>query len=157
MLNTQKIVEIKSLSKSDLTEGLMSLETDRISQVCSRIMASRNRKRIAGLGVYLSLLIAEAEELNFGMSLLVNKKRLEDALEKVEFVRNNKGCLCELYKKGNHFNPEKEAQNGVVSIKEVKQEFFDRHFEVECASCHKHYRVCEEVGYHDPIWEWQEA
>ena len=80
---------------------------------------------------------------------------LNDALARLEHVRDQRGCLCALYPSSQFNNPGQEAERGHVQVLETR--LADGHYvdfyTCACLHCGARYRVIERE-YHYTWWGW---
>ncbi|MBS7249825.1 MAG: hypothetical protein KIH08_04415 [Candidatus Freyarchaeota archaeon] len=87
---------------------------------------------------------------------------VDRAIEILENVRRGSKCRCALYKFqsgfSERFNPSVEQSEGFVSIvREVvhRDKYFTEYF-CRCNMCARRWRVIDEIGYHYPLYAWEE-
>ncbi|MEM3594758.1 MAG: hypothetical protein QXS27_08495 [Candidatus Jordarchaeaceae archaeon] len=87
---------------------------------------------------------------------------VDRAIEILENIRRNAKCRCALYEFqtgfSERFKPNEEQREGFISIvREIvhRDKYFTEYF-CRCNICGRRWRVIDEIGYHYPLYEWEE-
>ncbi|MEM2136207.1 MAG: hypothetical protein QXS27_03625 [Candidatus Jordarchaeaceae archaeon] len=91
------------------------------------------------------------------------RSTVDRAIEILENIRRGAKCRCELYEFQSGFSaryiPREEQSEGFISIvREVvhRDEYFTEYF-CRCNMCGRRWRVIDEIGYHYPLYSWEEV
>lgn len=140
----------------------MSLLEDITSKDPQRIWASACAIRTLRDPQTLALLVAHLDEIKqstngvpLGGALRPNASHLAFAIRKLEFVKNQSGCLCSLYTLDDLYDPAKEEQAGNIRIlaSTSDKETWSSVYECQCCLCQARYHV-EQGEYHYTWWAW---
>ena len=141
---------------NDLLQDFLSRDAQRIWAASCAVIRERDAAQLDELSAHLPVIRRATYGVELGGALFPNAQHLKFALEKLEFWKEKRGCLCQLYPRYLLFDPKREAQAGNVRIlaEVVDREQWSSHFSCQCAICGADYSV-EEAEYHYTWWQWR--
>ena len=140
----------------NLLQDFLSREATRIWAASCEVASSRDAAQLDELAAQSGAIARATSGVELGGALFPNAEHLRFALEKLEFWRDRRGCLCRLYPEYLFFDPHQEQKSGHVSIasETVNREQWTTSYHCECALCQTRYAV-EEAESHYTWWQWQ--
>jgi hypothetical protein len=141
---------------SALLEDITSQDPARVWSSSCAIIKLRDFHQLDQLIANLPEIKRKTQNLELGGALFPNREHLNFAIRKLEYYRNQSGCLCRLYPGYLMYDPKKEEEQGNVEIIEVKyvQGNFVDAYRCRCLQCGAEYHV-EEREYHYTWWGWR--
>jgi len=146
-------------ANSAVLQQLISPDANDVVSGCQAVAWSRDFEELALLAENLDLIRARTS----GRALGGHFFRFEDvylkfALQKLEWVKNNKGCLCGTYPDYMFFDPKTEEKNGHIRIDEIRriEDKWVDYYACTCTTCGAAYRVKEGES-HYVWWDWMRA
>ena len=139
-----------------LLKDITSRDPQRIWWSSSAIRRLRDKETLALLVQHLDEIREKTRGVELGGVLRTNSSHLDFALRKLEFVRDERGCLCLLYSEDDLFNPEQEEADGNIRILHKAFENYSGSYDCECKLCGTKYHV-EEQMYHYAWWAWKKV
>jgi hypothetical protein len=145
-----------------LLDDLISRDPQRIWSASCAVHRLRAPEPLAILVQNLDLIRTRTAGINLGGALRANASHLAFALRKLEFVRDERGCLCALYPLYDLYNPANEAAAGNIRITGTTHvantdgtvSAYVDFYACDCALCPARFRV-EEREYHYTWWAWR--
>jgi hypothetical protein len=139
----------------NLLEDLTSGDPTRIWSGAGAVLRSWDLAQLGDLAAHLAEIREATTGIPLGGALHPNSAHLNDALARLEHVRDQRGCLCALYPSSQFNNPGQEAERGHVQVLETR--LADGHYvyfyTCACLHCGARYRVIERE-YHYTWWGW---
>ena len=132
--------------KESMLPDMLSGDEKRILSASHTVIYSaiKNRRLINELHPYLSEIKEKTRNLNYGGTMLPNKRFVEKAIRMIEDSVGDK-CLCEYLFDGFGQNGKNMVQYGFVLLEEnTDVDNYIHRSIVECSNCHKKYEVEEE-------------
>jgi hypothetical protein len=139
-----------------LLEDITSGDSRRIWSSACAIRTLRDKDVLDVLVRHLDEIKEKTQSTKLGGSLRPNSSHLNFALRKLEFVRDERGCLCSLYSEDDLFDPEQEEANGNIHIVNKTFENYAGIYHCQCKLCATNYHV-EEQMYHYAWWVWKKV
>ncbi len=151
-----KLYGMTSQASASLLDELTSGDAQKIWSASSAIVHLRDAQTLDDLAAHLDEIHAKTNGIALGGAFFPNRERLNFALKKLSFHKNNQGCLCHLYPDYVMYNPSNEAKEGNVQILETtyQQEKWVDFYTCQCSLCGTQFHV-EEREYHYTWWGWK--
>lgn len=131
-------------------EDLTSRDPARIWAAACVVRGLTDPELLATLVTHLPEIRANTRGINLGGGLIQKSYHLDFAFTKLEYIRDQKGCLCGLYPLDMFFEPAAEEKSGHVTLLSTQSYTTD----CQCTRCGARYQV-EEQDYHYTFWEWR--
>ncbi len=141
---------------SQLLEDITSGDPHRIWSASGAIRRLRDKETLLLLVQHLDEIKEKTRGIELGGMLRPNSSHLNFALRKLEFVRDEQGCLCLLYTEDDLFDPAQEEANGNIRILNESTETYTGMCDCQCSLCDTNYHV-EEHMYHYAWWAWKKV
>ncbi len=141
-----------------ILDDLLSGDPMRIWSASGSVRHLRDQLELLELASHIDKIRNATKGVNLGGALRPNSSHLNFALQKLEYVRDSKGCLCKLYTLDEMYNPKREEASGYIRIVETKYlegKWVD-YYSCECVYCGVKFQV-EEREYHYTWWAWKEV
>ena len=138
-----------------ILEDLTSKDPHRIWSGACAVRRLREPEALALLARNVAKIRRSTRGVELGGALHPNAAHLEFALYKLEFVREQRGCLCRLYTKDMFYDPSKEQKAGHVNLSQrAVLEPYIVDYLCQCSYCGQEFAV-EEREYHYTWWSWR--
>lgn len=140
---------------STLLDGLLSGDTTRILSSAHAIVRSWDIGELGELAAQLPKIRAATLGVAVGGAVHPNSGHIGNAIMRLEYVRDRKGCLCALYGNSQFSDPRQEAARGHLQIHDtvLQDGVYVDFYTCECLHCGARYRVIER-DYHYTWWGW---
>ena len=129
----------------DILEKFLSGDAYLVWEACSELKELRCEEELLRLAAHTNKIEKTTKNIfdGDGPGLLSNYYHLKFALRKLKFVRDDIGCLCELYPHNMFFNPNKEAEKGFVVIKEKTTDAknWTADYRCQCIACGNEFKI----------------
>jgi hypothetical protein len=136
-------------------EDLLSGDPTRIWSGAGAVLRSWDLVQLRELALHIPEIRKKTAGVPLGGALHPNSVHLDNAIARLEHVRDQRGCLCVLYASDQFSDPAQEAERGNVRISET-QRLDGGHvdyYTCVCLHCGTRYRVTERE-YHYTSWGW---
>lgn len=138
---------------ASLLEDILSRDPHRVWLSSCAIIKLRDTAILDELVTYLEEIRSATEGVNLGGMVYPNASHLAFALAKLEFIRDDRGCLCQLYPRYEFYDPKLEEATGNIIHLTVDESGPDD-FTCTCANCGQGFHV-QERDYHYTWWGWK--
>jgi len=138
-----------------ILEDLRSGDPTRIWSGAGAILRCWDLALLGELALHIPEIRQKTAGVPLGGALHPNSVHLDNAIARLEHVRDQRGCLCRLYGSSQFDNPAQEAERGNVQISEthlLDGNYVD-YYACTCLHCGARYRVVERE-YHYTWWGW---
>lgn len=135
---------------------LLSADPTRIWQASSALLTCWDEATLLGLAGHLAEIEQATAGIELGGAFHGNRLHLENALARIRYVRDRKGCLCQRYGASQFDDPNREQTAGHIRIEEtvlLSGGYVD-HYRCTCVHCGSRFRVIERE-YHYTWWGWE--
>lgn len=146
-------METKNTLESLLAD-LLSKDATRIWSSACAVNTCFDRGLLLALSDHMDKIRAATANIALGGALHPNSEHLRNAIARMAFVREKKGCLCALY--GIFDDPTREAEAGRVSISGtvlVDGGPYVDYYSCACLACGANWKV-NEAEYHYTTYSW---
>lgn len=138
-----------------ILDDILSGDRRRIGSGSCAVVALRDKQMLTWLSQHIDDVRQRTEGVELG-GVHPNSAHLRTAILKLQIVRDEKECLCQLYPGYLMFEPEKLEAAGDVDIEDpgTLHGISNREYRCRCKQCGKRYLV-EEGEYHYMWWQWR--
>ena len=151
-----KLAKIQGSTLSIL-ENLLSGDPQKVWEASFDVKNLRDEEELRSIADHIQAIKKATKNIDkdSGTDLITNNSPLSFALLKLKFVKDSAGCQCELYPSNPFFNPNKEAEEGLIIISDKVEDAknWTADYRCACTKCGNKFKV-KKVEYHGPLYVW---